>query len=371
MKTLLNILWLGLKEIRSLMRDKVMVLFVVYAFTFTIYTQATGTSSEVNNASIAFVDEDGSGLSNELFNAFFPPRFKFPRLVGSAEAQAEMDRGTLMFVVVVPPRFEHDLRAGRNPTLQVNIDATAMQQAGIGAGYIKNIVNDRVSSYLKRTDVSPQKPIQLVVRKLFNPNAISSWFKSVVAIINQISLLTVVLTGAAVIREREHGTLEHLLVMPLTAFEIAMAKVWANSLVILVATGASLFLVVQMALKVPFAGSALLWFVGVVLYLFFATALGIFLGTISRSMAQFALLIILVIMVLMLLSGGSTPVESQPKWLQYVPRGRPEGGVAPVHDGGRGRAGVLRLQPGVVPEIDRCFEVDHWTAGSTRIRNEE
>ncbi|HEY7375540.1 MAG TPA: ABC transporter permease [Polyangia bacterium] len=318
MKTLLNILWLGLKEIRSLMRDKVMVLFVVYAFTFTIYTQATGTSSEVNNASIAFVDEDGSPLAKELFNAFYPPRFKYPTLIDAGEAQAEMDRGQLMFVVVIPPMFEHDLRAGRNPAIQVNIDATAMQQAGIGAGYIRNIINDRVSSYLRRTDVTPAKPISLVIRKLFNPNAISAWFKSVVAIINQISLLTVVLTGAAVIREREHGTLEHLLVMPLTSFEIAMAKVWANALVILVATAASLFLVVQMVLKVPFAGSVLLWFVGVALYLFFATALGIFLGTISRSMAQFALLIILVIVVLMLLSGGSTPVESQPKWLQVL-----------------------------------------------------
>jgi ABC-2 type transport system permease protein len=317
-KTLLNILWLGLKEIRSLMRDKVMVLFVVYAFTFTIYTQATGTSSEVNNASIAFVDEDGSPLAKELFNAFYPPRFKYPTLIDAGNAQAEMDRGKLMFVVVIPPMFEHDLRAGRNPAIQLNIDATAMQQAGIGAGYIRNIINDRVSSYLRRTDVTPAKPIALVIRRLFNPNSISAWFKSVVAIINQISLLTVVLTGAAVIREREHGTLEHLLVMPLTSFEIAMAKVWANALVILVATAASLFLVVQMVLKVPFAGSVLLWFVGVALYLFFATALGIFLGTISRSMAQFALLIILVIVVLMLLSGGSTPVESQPKWMQVV-----------------------------------------------------
>src|SRR3954447_16716108 len=316
--TLLNILWLGLKEIRSLMRDKVMALFVVYAFTFTIYTQATGTSSEVNNASIAFVDEDGSALSKELLNAFYPPRFKWPRTINASEVQPEMDKGHLMFVVVIPPKFEHDLRAGRNPAVQVNIDATAMQQAGIGSGYIRNIINDRVSSYLNRTEAAPRPPIALVVRKLFNPNAISSWFKSIVAIINQISLLTVVLTGAAVIREREHGTLEHLLVMPLTSFEIAMAKVWANSLVILIATGASLFLVVRMALSVPFAGSVVLWFVGVVLYLFFATALGIFLGTISRSMAQFALLIILVIVVLMLLSGGSTPVESQPKWLQAI-----------------------------------------------------
>jgi ABC-2 type transport system permease protein len=300
------------------MSDVVMVVFVIYAFTLAIYVQATGTSSEVNNASIAFVDEDGSGLSKELLNAFYPPRFKNPVLIQADKIQAEMDKGTYMFVVVVPPRFELDLRAGRNPALQVNIDATAMQQAGIGAGYIRSITEDRISSYLRRTDQPQRLPINLVVQKLFNPNTLSSWFKSVVAIINQITLLTVVLTGAAVIREREHGTLEHLLVMPLNAFEIAMAKVWANSLVILIATGASLVLIVQMALKVPFAGSVALWFLGVVLYLFFATALGVFLGTTSRTMAQFALLIILVILVLMLLSGGSTPVESQPRWLQAV-----------------------------------------------------
>ena len=318
MTTLINIFWLGLKEIRSLMSDTVMVIFVVYAFTLAIHVQATGTSSEVNNASIALVDEDNSALSKELFNAFYPPRFKLPDLIDASVVQDAMDKGLYMFVVSLPPRLEEDLRAGRNPAIQVNIDATAMQQAGIGAGYIRNIVSDRISSFLKRTDVTGERPVEIVVRRLFNPNAESSWFKSVVAIINQISLLTVILTGAAVIREREHGTLEHLLVMPLTAFEIAMAKVWANSLVILVATAASLFLVVQWVLEVPFAGSFTLWFLGVVLYLFFATALGIYLGTISRSMAQFALLIILVIVVLMLLSGGSTPVESQPQWLQAL-----------------------------------------------------
>jgi hypothetical protein len=223
-KTLLNILWLGLKEIRSLMRDKVMVLFVVYAFTFTIYTQATVTSSEVNNASIAFADEDQSSLSNELINAFYPPQFKFPERISTTEVETAMDLGRYMFVVTIPPNFERDLSAGRNPEIQLSIDATAMQQAGIGAGYVKNIVSDRIASFMKRTDVNAPQPVNLVVRRLFNPNAISSWFKSVVAIINQLTLLTVVLTGAAVIREREHGTLEHLLVMPLTAFEIAMAK---------------------------------------------------------------------------------------------------------------------------------------------------
>src|SRR4030095_13712648 len=190
----------------------------------------------------------------------YPPRFQFPQYVDASQVQNAMDRGRYMFVVSIPPRFARELRSGRNPAVQVNIDATAMQQAGIGAGYIRTIVTDRVSSFLKRTEEQGNKPVQLIVRRLFNPNAVSSWFKSVVAIINQISLLTVILTGAAVIREREHGTLEHLLVM-------AMAKVWANGLVILVATAASLFLIVQTVLKVPFAGSVPLWLVGVILYL--------------------------------------------------------------------------------------------------------
>lgn len=318
MTSFLNILWLGLKELRSLLADIVMVVFVIYAFTLAIYVQATGTSSEVNNASIAFVDEDGSALSKELMNAFYPPRFQVPEVINAGEVETAMDKGWYMFVVAIPPMFEDNLKAGRNPAVQLNIDATAMQQAGIGANYIKNIINDRVSSFLTRTEEVTPPPIKLDIRILFNPNTVSSWFKSVVAIINQITLLTIVLTGAAVIREREHGTLEHLLVMPLTSFEIAMAKVWSNGLVILIATAASLFLIVRMVLQVPFAGSYALWFIGVVLYLFFATALGIFLGTISRSMAQFALLIILVVLALQMLSGGSTPVESQPQWLQYM-----------------------------------------------------
>jgi ABC-2 type transport system permease protein len=317
-RSLGNILWLGIKELRSFASDVTLFVFVIFAFTFTVYSQATGTSNEVNNASIAFADEDHSPLSMELFNAFYPPRFQRPVLIATNEVEEAMDRGRFMFVVTVPPWFERDLRAGRHPDLQVSIDATAMQQAGIGAGYIKNIISERIKTFMSRSDVDSPDPVQLIVRKAFNPNGISAWFTSVVAIINQLTLLTVVLTGAAVIREREHGTLEHLLVMPLSAFEIAIAKVWANGLVILLATALSLFLVVQMALEVPFAGSHLLWFGGVVLYLFFATALGIFLGTISRSMAQFALLIVLVVLVLQLLSGGSTPVESQPTWLQTL-----------------------------------------------------
>ncbi len=318
MRTIANIFWLGTKELRSLQRDTVLVVFVVYAFTFAIYTQAKGTSSEVNNASIAFVDEDQSALSKRLFEAFYPPRFKHPQAIRADEIDSAMDNGIYMFVVVVPPRFEANLRASRGPELQVNIDATAMQQASIGGGYIKQILSDEVTRFLRRSENKSDTPVALVVRKVYNPNGDTSWFSSIVAIINQITTLTIILTGAALIREREHGTIEHMLVMPLSAFEIALAKVWANGLVVLVAVTASLFLVVRMILAVPIAGSPGLFLAGVVLYLFFATALGVFLGTITRTMAQFALLIILLIIVLQLLSGGNTPVESQPDWMQRI-----------------------------------------------------
>ncbi len=122
MNTLKNIFWLGLKELRSLASDKVMLFFVIYAFTFAIYIQATGTSNEVNNASIAFVDEDGSALSKEIINVFYPPRFQVPKLINAPEIERSMDKGLFMFVVVIPPRFEQDLRFGRSPDIQINPD---------------------------------------------------------------------------------------------------------------------------------------------------------------------------------------------------------------------------------------------------------
>jgi len=315
---LANIFWLGVKELRSLRSDVVLIALVAYAFTMSIYTQARGTSSEVNNASIAFVDEDNSQLSLHLASCFYPPRFKPPGTLAARDIDLAMDEGRFMFVVVIPPRFEADLRAGRRTEVQVNVDATAMYQASNGASYIQRILTDEMTRYLRRSDEKLTAPLRLVIRKAFNPNGDTSWFNGIVAIINQITLLTVILTGAALIREREHGTLEHLMVMPLTALEIALAKVWANGLVILVAATVSLFVVVRGMLGVPVAGSIPLFLVGVATYLFFATALGIFLGTIARTMAQFALLIILLIFTLQMLSGGSTPVESQPEWLQRL-----------------------------------------------------
>lgn len=317
-RRILNIFWLGTKELRSLQRDKVVVGFLVYSFTLAIYAQATGRSAEVHNASIGIVDEDRSALSGRIANAFLPPNFQTPIYLNADEVTAALDQDRLMFVLGIPPRFERDVVRGSHTELMLHIDATAMGQAGVGAAYIQSIVLDEVNRFLLRTDRDPEQAIQLVLRRAFNPNGDPVWFASLMSLVSQVTMLTIILTGAALIREREHGTIEHLLVMPLESFEIALAKVWANGLVILICVAVSLHVIIAKVLEVPIAGSPSLYLVGTMVYLFFATALGIFLGTITRGMAQFAMLVILIIIALQMLSGGNTPVKSQPEWLQQL-----------------------------------------------------
>jgi len=318
MQTWINIFWLGAKELRSVLSDVIMVGLIIYSFTLAIYAQATAISESVNNASVAVVDEDHSTLSRAIANALYPPYFKEPELISPAEVDQAMDQDRFMFVVVLPPKFEEDVRRGRQPSIQIDIDATAVTQASLGNSYIQSIVSNEVNHFIDRSDETAATAVRLVQRRAFNPNGTGMWFGAINALINQISMITITLTGAALLREREHGTIEHLLVMPLTSFQIVMSKVCANGLIILAAFTLSILFVVQTALDVPIAGSQLLLLGGTTIYLCAAAAIGIFLSTIARTRAQFALLLMMVIIPIMMLSGGMSPIERQPEMIQPV-----------------------------------------------------
>ncbi len=323
MRKLSNIFWLGTKELRSFSHDFVLLGLVIYAFSFAIIAQARDNSQELQNASIAIVDEDNSTLSRRIAHAFLPPYFKLPQTIAERDIGRLMNAGRYTFVVDIPPHFERDVLGGRRPGIQVDVDATAMVQAGLGSGYAQQIITTEMADFLSQAEGGPVPPVDLVVRIAFNPNVTTSWFTSVMGIINNVTMLAIILSGAAIVREREHGTMDHLLVMPLTPFEIAMSKVWANGLVITGAVGLSLYIVVRTVLGVPIAGSIPLFMVGVVIYLFFATAIGIFLGTVARSMPQLGLLFMLVFLPMNMLSGSNTPLESMPRWLAMVMQASP------------------------------------------------
>ena len=318
MRRISNIFWLGTKELRSFARDPVLVALVIWAFSFSIITIAQSSFEELRDASIAIVDEDHSELSRRLSRAFMPPYFKPPVSLAERDIDRMMNVGRYTFVVDIPPRFQTDVLAGRPAAIQVNVDATAMSQAGRGAGYLQSVIAQELQTFVARSAPESPPPARLVVQAKFNPNLMSTWFNAVMQIVNNITMLAIILSGAALMREREHGTIEHLLVMPLRPVEIMLAKVWANALVIVVVSAISLRLIVQDALGVPIAGSIPLFMFCTLIYMFSVTALGIFLATLTRSMPQFGLLAFLVFIVMNQLSGATTPLDSMPLLLQQV-----------------------------------------------------
>jgi ABC-2 type transport system permease protein len=315
---LANVLNLGVKELRSLVRDPMMLALILYAFTFSIYTAATAMPEMLNKAAISIVDEDRSPLSTRIIGAFYPPYFLPPVVITAAEMDARMGAGLDTFSLDIPPNFQRDLLAGRDPTIQLNVDATRMSQAFTGSSYVQTIVAGEVNTFAQRYRANATPPVDLAGRVRFNTSLNKSWFGAVIEVINQVTMLSIILTGAALIREREHGTIEHLLVLPVTPFEIMTSKVWSMALVVLAACAFSLVFIVQGLLSVPIQGSVALFLAGATLNLFATTSMGVFLGTIARSMPQFGLLFILVLVPMQMLSGGSTPRESMPEFVQYV-----------------------------------------------------
>ncbi len=318
MNSLINIFHLGVKEFRSLVRDYALLLLIVYAFSASVYSSAQGVPETLHHAPIAVVDEDRSQLSERIIAGFQMPFFRKPERITASEMDSGMDAGQFTFSVNIPPEFQRDVLAGRQPEIQLNVDATQVGQALSGAGYIQTIIASEIGEFLQGRRGSEPEAVELAVRASFNPNLTQAWFGAVNAVINQITMLSIILTGAALIREREHGTVEHLLVMPVTPFEIMLAKVWSMGVVVLAAATLSMLLVVQGWLSVPIEGSVPLFLVGVALYLFATTSMGIFFGTVARSMPQLGLLAMLTLMPLQILSGGTTPRESMPEIVQYV-----------------------------------------------------
>ena len=320
---LYNVFHLGLKEMRSLARDPVLLGLMIFSFTFSIYSVANGVQTEVRNAAIAVVDGDGSQLSRRIVEALQPPYFLPPQLIDRSVVDEGLDRGLFTFVLDIPPGLESDLTAGREPSIGLAVDATAMTQAGVGTTYISNIVDREVAAFLEQSGTISLVPVEVVIRAYFTPKLDTPWFMTVMQVVENVTILSIILVGAAIIRERERGTIEHLLVMPVTASEIAVAKIWANGLIILVSVALSLHYVVQWLLGVPIHGSIPLFLGAAAVYLFATTALGVLLATVANSMPQFAMMAIPCFVVMNLLSGATTPIESMPQFFQVVMKALP------------------------------------------------
>ncbi len=319
MRSIKNILALSAKELRSLFSDTVLVVLIVFAFTALVHSAATGINNDVNNASVGVIDADQSVLSHRILDALQQPHFQKPVPVQREEVEELLDKGKLMFVLEFPPNFQRDVEMGREPKVQLLTDATNMAQAGLGQSYIGHIFQNELVDFLKQKDlIDEMTPVKSVATLVFNPNATDMWPAAVMEVDNMITMITLVLVGAAVIRERERGTIEHLLVMPVKSAEIVLAKIIANGLVICTIALLSMHFMVGGLLQVPLLGSLTLFALGAGLFMFSIASLAVMLATLAPTMPQYSLLMMPVYIIALMFSGSSSPRSNMPETAQWI-----------------------------------------------------
>ena len=312
------------KEMLQLSRDLPIGLLLVYSFTLAVYIAGNGISSQLHNASVLVQDNDHSFSSRELIHKFRAPFFRLEGEINDPqEGLRSLDRGQVMAVLEIPPRFHEQLTTGEPTAVQFLVDTTNAAQGLSAASYAVRIVAQfeqaTVLSRLGGSETSQNLPVVASEHRVwYNPEQKDTWFESVSHLLRQITIFAILLPAAALVREKERGTVEQLLVSPLTPFQIMLPKVLAMTVVILCATAVALFGIIRPAFGVPIRGSVILFFVCTALFVFSTAGMGLAAATVTRNQAQVGMLTLLIVAPMMLLSGLVAPMEALPAWTRYL-----------------------------------------------------
>ncbi|RTL26274.1 MAG: ABC transporter permease [Burkholderiales bacterium] len=313
------------KEVQQLLRDPILLSFMVFVFTVNIYLQGSSVSLQLNRAAMVVQDGDHSAASRELIHRFRPPYFRLDGEVDSSrEAIGLLDRGEVMVALDIPTGFQERLLKGESASVLMQVDATQSAQAFLATSYAARIVGQfGLEKILVREGLSSGslEEVPVVIddqRVWFNPNEKDTWFMPISEMLEAITLFSILLPAAAMVREKERGTIEQLMVSPLSPFQIMFPKVLAMTAVILFCMSLALFGVLGLVFQVPMRGSLPLFYVVTTLYIFANAGLGLFAATIARNLAQVGLLSLLILAPIILLSGTWTPPEAMPTWLRLA-----------------------------------------------------
>lgn len=313
------------KEYLQFFRDRALIYIVLYVFTIEIYVAGTGFNIEVRNYPTAIYDRDNTQLSVQLAEKFRLPYFRVTHLIYSeTEMEALLDQGTVSLVLVIPHGFARDLAKRNQAEVQAIVDGTLSNTALLALGYASQIAHEfaqelgeRLGRVVPGRDhLSPQ--VKLKPRVIYNPNQKAEWFASLIELFSVITLVAILLPAAAMVREKEHGTIEQLLVTPITPVEIMLAKVISMASIVLVASLLSLFLVIYPIFNLPWRGNLLLYMAATALYVFSATGVGLLIATVCRTLPQTILFLLMIIPPILFLSGSWTPAEALPTWMRLV-----------------------------------------------------
>lgn len=320
-----RILSLMHKELAQILRDKALLFILAWAFTGAIYTAGHGMSMEVKKFPTVIYDMSKSPASRDLISRFQLPYFKILSYLHREEEITQwLDSGRASMAIIIPPDFQRKIDSGRQAKIQVITDGTISMSATIAAAYVAQIAGDYSLEIIEkqgRFTRSAFENLPIIDERLrieFNPNILSSWFTSLLELLNMFTMVSLLLTAAAMVREKEYGTLEQLLVSPLRPGEIFLAKIIPTIVIVLSLSFLSIFLVLKPIFNVPIRGSLILFYSVTAIYVFAMSSLGIAIATVARNLPQAMMIMLLILAPMLFLSGAWTPPEAMTPWVQWA-----------------------------------------------------
>ncbi len=327
-----QVLVLTIKELRQLVRDRILFGFVIYIFSVHIVISAVGASDDLRRATTVVHDADRSARSRELVQRLLPPYFVVSREVSDPEEGSRaIDRGDARMFVDVPGDFSEKLgRGDGQASVQVLIDTSKVSLGYLASSYTSRIAerygSEIAASRLARLGIAGGPPrIESRQRTWFNFTLDTRRTMSLYMLLMMMTAACVMLPAAAAVREKERGTIEQLLVSPLSPLQIMVAKVGAMVFVTLAGTLFAVYAVLQPLFGLPMRGSPVLFFAMVALYALSLAGLGLVLATLGKTSGQVGLLVILTILPMLNLSGTTSPIEGMPRAMRWAIE------VSPLH----------------------------------------
>ncbi|WP_028842481.1 ABC transporter permease [Thermodesulfovibrio yellowstonii] len=310
------------KETLHLIRDKALIFILLWAFTGAVYTSGSGFTMEVRDFPIIIYDMSKTMESRELISRFQKPYFKIISYIESDKELLQwLDSGKASMAVVIPPDVKRKIDRG-GAKIQVIIDGTMSMSATVAVAYVSEITYDYSVEILERkiTEKFIKKlpVIEERMRVQFNPNTLTSWFMSMLEYFNMITMVSLLVTAAAMVREKEHGTIEQLLVTPVRTWEIFIAKIIPTVFAIALLSPISIYGILKGVFNVPLRGNILLFYPVMLFYAFTISSLGLVISTVARNLAQSMMLMLVILIPMLFLSGAWTPPESMQPLMRYL-----------------------------------------------------
>ncbi len=298
------------KELLGFFRSFGLVFMVIYFFTAEVYIAGNGMEIEAKNVAIGIVDKSAEGISQKIISNLHKPQFQTPKYYKS---QKELSRAIynkeIMIGLIFDGDFEENYYRKQHPQINILIDSTTASQSLMALSYLQNIVMNFNKVNL---------PLKLKIHKLFNQNADTKLFMSLSELLSVITLLTVILSAIVFVKEKESGTWDIMLLMPVNPKVIILAKSLSQIAIIMLGVFLSVGLVLFHEFNIPLNGSLLSFFLLTFFYVTTTAGIGLFIASISKTIIQIAQLSIVIMMPIIFLSGAWTPVYAMNPFLQYL-----------------------------------------------------